>query len=169
MKSRERSSSLLPQNRPRRKSSSSNNNNTSSREAENSGTSAATSGSGPGRSKPDRSSVKSEPLEGSAASYYSSSHISGAKSLQDSSSSAMLHGLPQLTPAPFSSHHQHYHQGFSINEDVKYHSGSHHSSLPYTHHGYGSFHSSGVNGANSSSMLYTGLPEHSTKLNLQPS
>ena len=162
----------MPQDRQRRKSSSSNNNNSNNGSRENEGTGVSATGaatSGSGRSKPDRSSVKSEPLDGSASSYYSSSHLSGAKSLQDSTSSAMLHGLPQLTPAPFTSHHQHYHQGFSLNDDVKYHSGSHHSSLPYPHHGYGSFHSSGVNGANSSAMLYPGLPEHSSKLNLQPS
>ena len=136
-------------------------------------TTTAASSSLPNRSKSDRSSVKSEPLEGSASSYYSS-HFSGSKPLQESAS--MLHGLPQLTPAPFSSHshhHQHYHQGFSLTDDVKYHNPHagaqhHHSSLPYPHHGYGSFHSSS-NGANTSGMFYTGLPEHSSKLNLQAS
>ena len=136
------------------------------------------------RTKSDRSSVKSEPLDqnsttaASAASSYYSSHFAGSKSLHDSSSS-VLHGLPQLTPAPFSSHshhhHQHhYHQGFSLNDDVKYGTAAgagaqhHHSSLPYQHHGYGSFHSAS-NGVNSSGMFYTGLPEHSSKLNLQAS
>ena len=117
------------------------------------------------KSKSDRSNVKSEPVEGS--NYYSS-QFSGTKTLHDPS----LHGLPQLTPAPFSTHHhhQHYHQGFSVNDDVKYHSGNPHSSLPYPHHGYGSFHSNGANGSNSASgIFYPGLPEHSAKLNLQAS
>jgi hypothetical protein len=81
----------------------------------------------------------------------------------------VLPGPPQLTPAPFSSHgvgnHQHFHQGFSLNDDAKYYSGNQYSGLTYPYRDYDSFHPATATGGNGA--FYSGRQDHSPKLNLQ--
>jgi len=116
-------------------------------------------------SKIEKHSVKAEPAEGHSSSnfYFGSSK----------EASSMLHALPHLTPAPFSTTHpyphskQHYYQAL---DDMKYHSlhphGYSHPHSHHPHHGYSSLHCS----TNSTGgMFYSGLPEYSSRSNLQPS
>ena len=78
------------------------------------------------------SSVKAEPLDQVAPSFYSSPfaakaptthHPLSGMTQHDTTASSMLTGLPHLTPAPFSNH-THHHQGFL--DDMKYHNSHSH-------------------------------------------
>ena len=78
------------------------------------------------------SSVKAEPLDQVAPSFYSSPFAAKAPTThhplsgmtQHDTTSSMLTGLPHLTPAPFSNHSHHPHQGFL--DDMKYHNSHSH-------------------------------------------